>query len=399
MKDVAVTGMGAITPLGIGARTLQTRWAAGEIGIRDGEAPCVEFDPADFFSRKEARRADRFTQFGLAAAQEAIAEAGWADGAPYPAERIGCMLGTGIGGIETLEANFAVLHEQGPSRVAPLAVPLMMGNAGAAAIAMRHDLRGPVFGIVSACAAGANALGAAVRAIQCGDADAMFAGGSEAALTPLARAAFAALDATSTAGISRPFDADRDGFIMGEGAGVLILEDADAARARGARILGIVRGFGTTCDAHHLTAPRADGASAAAAMTAALNDAGLAADGVDYINAHGTSTPLNDRAETFAIKTALGEHAHRIPISSTKSATGHLLGAAGAIEAIATLLTLSDRVVAPTLGLSTPDEELDLDFVPGFARPLDVPEGRPAVGVSNSFGFGGHNAVLVLEAV
>jgi 3-oxoacyl-[acyl-carrier-protein] synthase II len=398
VKNVAITGLGAITPLGVGARTLHTRWAAGEIGVRDGEAPCAEFDPLDFFSRKETRRADRFTQFGLAAAQEAIAEAGWADGAPYAPERIGCILGTGIGGIETLEANFGVLRDEGPARVAPLAVPLMMGNAGAAAIAMHHDLRGPVFGIVSACAAGANAIGAAVRAIQCGDADAILAGGSEAALTPLARAAFAALDATSTVGISRPFDAERDGFIMGEGAGVLVFEDADAARARGAEILGIVRGFGTTCDAHHLTAPRADGVSAAAAMTAALADAGLGADAIDYVNAHGTSTPLNDRAETLAIKTALGEHAHRIPISSTKSATGHLLGAAGAIEAVATVLTLRDRLVAPTIGLSTPDEELDLDFVPGVARPLEVAGDRPAVGVSNSFGFGGHNAVLVLEA-
>ena len=398
MKNVAITGMGAITPLGVGARTLHTRWAAGEIGIRDGEAPCAEFDPLDFFSKKETRRADRFTQFGLAAAQEAIAEAGWTDGAPYAPERIGCILGTGIGGIETLEANFGVLHDEGPERVAPLAVPLMMGNAGAAAIAMSNDLRGPVFGVVSACAAGANAIGAAVRAIQCGDADAVVAGGSEAALTPLARAAFAALDATSTVGISRPFDAERDGFIMGEGAGVLVFEDLDAARARGAEILGIVRGFGTTCDAHHLTAPRADGVSAAAAMTAALADAEIGADGIDYVNAHGTSTPLNDRAETLAIKSALGEHAHRIPISSTKSATGHLLGAAGAIEAVATVLTLRDRVVAPTLGLTTPDEELDLDFVPGVSRPLEVLGDGHAVGVSNSFGFGGHNAVLVLEA-
>jgi 3-oxoacyl-[acyl-carrier-protein] synthase II len=398
MKKVAITGMGAITPLGVGARTLHARWSAGEIGIRDGEAPCAEFDPLDFFSRKEARRADRFTQFGLAAAQEALAEAGWDGEAPYAPERTGCILGTGIGGIETLEDNFAALRDGGPERVAPLAVPLMMGNAGAAAIAMRHDLRGPVFGVLSACAAGANAIGAAVRAIQCGDADAVLAGGSEAALTPLARAAFAALDATSAVGISRPFDAERDGFIMGEGAGVLVLEDADAAGARGAEILGFVRGFGTTCDAHHLTAPRADGASAAAAMSEALADARIEADEVDYVNAHGTSTPLNDRAETLAIKAALREQAHQIPVSSTKSATGHLLGAAGAIEAAATLLTLRERVVAPTLGLSTPDEELDLDFVPGQARTLEVPDGMPGVGVSNSFGFGGHNAVLVLEA-
>jgi 3-oxoacyl-[acyl-carrier-protein] synthase II len=398
MREVAVTGIGAVTPLGVGARTLHARWAAGEVAIAGGEAPCADFDPLEFFSRKEARRADRFTQLALASAREALDEAGWADGAPYEADRVGCILGTGIGGIGTLEDNFGVLRDQGPERVAPLAVPLMMSNAGSAAIAMRHDLRGPVFGVVSACAAGANAIAAATRAIQCGDADAIVTGGSEAALTPLARAAFAALDAVSTAGVSRPFDARRDGFIMGEGAGVLVLEDAARARARGATILALVRGIGATCDAHHLTAPRPDGAGAAAAMTAALRDAGLEAADVDYVNAHGTSTPLNDRAETMAIKTALGDRAASVPISSTKSAIGHLLGAAGAVEAIATILTLRERIVAPTLGLEQPDEGLDLDYVPGSSRGLDIAEGRSAIGVSNSLGFGGHNAVLVLEA-
>src|SRR3954449_12416397 len=281
MKDVVVTGVGAITPLGVGADVLYERWRAGEVAITDGEAPCSDFDPLDFFTRKEARRADRFTQFALAAAQEAFEQAGEL---PYEHARIGCVLGTGIGGLGTLEANFGVLHDDGPEKVAPLAVPLMMGNAGAAAIAMRHDLRGPVFGVVSACAAGANAIGAAVRAIQCGDADAVLAGGSEAALTPLARAAFAALDATSTVGISRPFDARRDGFIMGEGAGVLVLEDGEKARARGAEILAVVRGVGQSSDAFHLTAPRADGEGAAAAIQAAVADAGLTTDDVDYIN-------------------------------------------------------------------------------------------------------------------
>ncbi len=399
MREVVVTGIGAVTPLGVGARTLHARWAAGEVAIQDGEAPCADFDPLAFFSRKEARRADRFTQLGLAAAGEAIEEAGWADGAPYDAHRIGCIVGTGVGGIDTLETNVGVLHDQGPGKVAPLAVPLMMSNAGAAAIAMRHDLRGPVFGIVSACAAGANAIATATRAIQCGDADAVVTGGAEAALTPLARAAFAALDAISTTGVSRPFDARRDGFVMGEGAGVLVLEDGEKARARGADILAVVRGVGATCDAHHLTAPRADGAGAAAAMTAALDDAGLTADAVSYVNAHGTSTQLNDRAETVAIKTAFGDHASHVPISSTKSAIGHLLGAAGAVEAIATILTLRERIVAPTLGLEEPEEGLDLDYVPGSSRGLDVPEGDPAIGLSNSLGFGGHNAVLVLEAV
>ncbi|MFL5844359.1 MAG: beta-ketoacyl-ACP synthase II [Solirubrobacteraceae bacterium] len=394
MREVAVTGIGAVTPLGVGARGLHARWAAGDVGIDGGEAACASFDPLEHFSRKEARRADRFTQLALTAAAEALAEANW-DGDP---SRAGCILGTGIGGIDTLETNFGVLRDQGAARVAPLAVPLMMSNAGAAAIAMRHDLRGPVFGIVSACAAGANAIAAATRAIQCGDADVVVTGGSEAALTPLARAAFAALDALSPTGVSRPFDVRRDGFVMGEGAGVLVLEDAAGARERGATVLAVVRGVGATCDAHHLTAPREDGAGAAAAITAALTDAGVQAADVAYVNAHGTSTPLNDRAETAAIKTAFGERAATVPISSTKSAIGHLLGAAGAVEAIATILTLRDRVVAPTIGLDQPEEGLDLDFVPNVARELVVPDGRSAIGVSNSFGFGGHNAVLVLEA-
>jgi 3-oxoacyl-[acyl-carrier-protein] synthase II len=398
MEDVVVTGVGAITPLGVGADALYDRWAAGEIGIADGEAPCASFDPLDFFTRKEARRSDRFTQFALAAAKEALESAGWDGEAPYAPGRIGCVLGTGIGGIRTLESNFEVLHDEGPEKVAPLAVPLMMGNAGSAAIAMRYDLRGPVFGIVSACAAGGNAIATGARMVQMGDADAVVCGGSEAALTNLARAAFAALDATSTSGICRPFDARRDGFIMGEGAGVIVLEDGDAARRRGATILATLRGVGQTSDAHHLTAPRADGAGAAAAIEAALADAGITADDVDYVNAHGTSTPLNDRSETVAIKIALGQHAHEIPVSSTKSAIGHLLGAAGAVEAIATIAALRNGVAPPTLGLEQPDEGLDLDFVPGQAEPLPAPNGRKRIGISNSFGFGGHNAVLVLES-
>src|SRR3954447_19014324 len=395
MKDVVVTGVGAITPLGVGADVLYERWRAGEVGISDGEAPCSDFEPLDFFTRKEARRADRFTQFALAAAQEALEQSGEL---PYEPARIGCVLGTGIGGLGTLEAGFGALHDEGPQEVAPLSVPLMMGNAGSAAIAMRNDLRGPVFGIVSACAAGANAIATAVRMVQTGDADAVVAGGSEAALTPLARAAFAALDATSTSGVCRPFDVRRDGFIMGEGAGILVLEDAELARKRGATILALVRGVGQTSDAHHLTAPRADGAGAAAAITAALADAGLTPDDVDYVNAHGTSTPLNDRSETVAIKTALGRRAHEIPVSSTKSAIGHLLGAAGAVEAIATILALRDRIAPPTLNHEQPDPDLDLDYVPGAARPLAV-DGRAPVAISNSFGFGGHNAVLVFRGV
>ncbi len=401
-EQIVVTGVGAVTPLGVGARTLHERWSAGACGIRDGEAPCADFQPTDFLTAKAARRADRFTQLAIAACAEALADAGWdAEGElPYTPERVGCVLGTGIGGIGTLVDGQDTLRERGAECVSPLSVPLMMSNAGAGALSMRHGLRGPSFAVSSACASGAHALGSALRMLQCGEADAVVAGGSEAGLTPLARAAFSALDALSPSGVSRPFDVHRDGFVMGEGAAVMVLERARAARARHARVLGSIRGYGASSDAHHLTAPRDDGAGQAAAINAALGDADVDAEDIDYVNAHGTSTPLNDRAETRAIKLALGEHAGRIPVSSTKSAIGHLLGAAGAVEAVATLLALRDRIAPPTLGLAEPDEGLDLDYVPGAARPLTAGgDGeRPALGLSNSFGFGGHNAVLCMEA-
>jgi 3-oxoacyl-[acyl-carrier-protein] synthase II len=398
VSEVVVTGVGAVTPLGVGAAKLHERWAAGVCGIENGEGRCDELVVSDHFSVKEARRADRFAQLVLVAAGEALAAAGWDSELPYDATRIGAIIGTGIGGIGTIEANDRTLLEQGPKLVSPLAVPLMMGNAGAAAVSMRHGLKGPSYGVVSACAAGTHAIGSAMRAIQYGDATAVVAGGTEAALTPLSRAAFAAVDALSPSGISRPFDARRDGFVMGEGAGVLVLENGEAARARGARILAIVRGYGATSDAFHITAPPASGEGAAAAISRALEDAGLTPDDLVYVNAHGTSTPINDRAETAALKTALGERAKTIPISSTKSAIGHLLGAAGAVEAVATILALRARLLPPTIGLEQPDPELDLDYIPNLARTLDLDEGRRAVAISNSFGFGGHNAVLCLEA-
>jgi 3-oxoacyl-[acyl-carrier-protein] synthase II len=397
VESVVVTGVGAVTPLGVGARTLSERWSAGVCGIRDGEAACVDFNPGDFLSVKEARRADRFTQLAIAACAEALADASWEDELPYDPRRVGCVLGTGIGGIATLVDGQDTLRERGPERVSPLAIPLMMSNAGAAAISMRHGLRGPSLAVSTACASGAHALGCALRMIQTGEADAVLAGGSEAGLAPLARAAFGALDALSTSGISRPFDARRDGFVIGEGAALLVLERSGPAAARGARVLGTIRGYGSSSDAYHLTAPRDDGEGQADAMIAALTDAGVGAGEIDYVNAHGTATPLNDRAETRAIKLALGERASRIPVSSTKSAIGHLLGAAGAVEAVATLLALRDRIAPPTLGWSEREEDLDLDYVPGAARPLHVAEGRPALALSNSFGFGGHNAVLCLE--
>jgi 3-oxoacyl-[acyl-carrier-protein] synthase II len=395
-RRVVITGVGAVTPLGNGAHTLHDRWAAGECGIEDGAGRCTDFDPTEILSRKEVRRSDRFTQLAAAACQEAVEQAGWEDGPPYEREQVGCVIGTGIGGLGTLEDQHDVLRDRGRENVSPLAVPLMMGNAAPAALAMRHGLHGEAFGLVSACAAGAQAIGSAVRMIETEGARAVIAGGAEAALTPLATAAFAAMDATSNTGICRPFDARRDGFVMGEGAGVLVLEEGVAAEQRGAKILGEVCGYGASADAHHLTAPEPEGRGAATAIERALEDAGLAAADVDYVNAHGTSTPLNDRAETAALKSALGDRARVVPVSSTKSAIGHLLGAAGAVEAIATLLALRCEVAPPTLGHEEPDEGLDLDYVPGEARPLAL-NGQPrAHAISNAFGFGGHNAVLCL---
>jgi 3-oxoacyl-[acyl-carrier-protein] synthase II len=395
--DVVVTGIGAVTPLGVGARTLHERWTAGASGIEDGEGACSEFDPTEFLSIKEARRADRFTQFALVASDEALAEAGWDGELPYDPARIGSIIGTGIGGIGTLTQNHQILLEQGPGKVSPLSIPLMMGNAGAGAVSMRHNLRGPSFATLSACAGGSHAIGESAKLIQSGAADAVVTGGSEAGLVPLARAAFSALDALSELGISRPFDVRRDGFVMGEGGAVMVLEDGEKARARGANILAYVRGYGATSDAYHLTAPDKQGAGAAEAMRVALADAELTTDDVVYVNAHGTSTPLNDRSETLALKAVFGDAAKGIPVSSTKSAIGHLLGAAGAVEAVATILALRDRIAPPTLGYEEAEEGLDLDYVPGKARPLDI-DGKPAVGLSNAFGFGGHNAVLCLEA-
>jgi len=394
---VVVTGVGAVTPLGNGAAALHDRWVAGDVGIDGGEARCDDFDPHDLLSDKDVRRTDRFTQLALAACDEALGRAGWGDRElPYESDRIGCVIGTGIGGLGTIEDSHDVLRSDGAKQVPPLTVPLMMANAAAAAIAIRHGLRGEAYSVVSACAAGAQAIGAAMRMIQRGDADAVVTGGAEAALTPLARAAFAAMGATSRSGISRPFDARRDGFVMGEGAGALVLERAEAAAARDAVALADLVGYGSSADAHHLTAPQANGADAARAIERALDDAGVHPDEIDYVNAHGTSTPLNDRAETEAIKSALGEHAWVTPVSSTKSTIGHLLGAAGAVEAVATILALRARVAPPTLGYEEPDPELGLDYVPRTARPLENGNGR-LVGISNAFGFGGHNAVLCLE--
>jgi 3-oxoacyl-[acyl-carrier-protein] synthase II len=367
-------------------------------GIEEGAGACRDFVPADFLSTKEARRLDRFAQFAVVASDEALAQAGWGADKPHDPMRIGCVIATGIGGIATVEANHDMMRERGAERVSPLGVPMYMPNAAPAAVAMRHGLQGQSFGIVSACASGAHALGVAMRMIQYGEADAVVAGGAEATLTEFGFACFNAMQALSATGISRPFDARRDGFVMGEGAGVIVLEESEAAAERGATVLGELAGYGSTSDAHHLTAPEPTGAPASQAIALAIADADLTPEGIAYVNAHGTSTQLNDAAETAALKRAFGDDlARKIPVSSTKSAIGHLLGAAGAVEAVATVQVLSTRVIPPTLGYEVPDPELDLDFVPGEARMLITPNGGPPAAVSNSFAFGGHNVALVLK--
>jgi 3-oxoacyl-[acyl-carrier-protein] synthase II len=397
-RRVVITGVGAVTPLGIGSDPLIDRWMAGESGIVDGFGRCLDFEPTDFLSKKEVRRADRFTQMAMVAGDEAIKQAFGEEGElPYDPYKVGCVIATGIGGLVSLEREQEKLILKGPKSVSPLAVPLMMGNAAAAAVSMRHGLQGHTYAVSSACAAGNNGIGDAVRIIQHGDADAMVTGGAEACITGVATSAFAAMEATSASGISRPFDARRDGFVMGEGSGVLVLEEKEAAERRGATILGEVTGYGVTADAYHLTAPQPEGEAAAKAIQFALADAGISAVDVDYVNAHGTSTPLNDAAETKAIKAALGERAGDIPVSSTKSSIGHLLGAAGAVEAIATIEALRRREAPPTVGYEEAEEGLDLDYVEGSAKPIVNGDG-PVVAISNSFGFGGHNAVLVLSA-
>jgi 3-oxoacyl-[acyl-carrier-protein] synthase II len=397
-EPLAITGTGAVTPLGVGAEALFERWRAGCCGLRDGVGSCDEFDVTEVMSTKEERRTDRFTQLLVAAADEAVGQAGWAGGLPYRADRVACIVGTGIGGILTMEDQLRLLGEQGKRRVSPLAVPNMMPNAAAAAVAIRYGAEGECFCTAAACAASAHAIGVGVGLLRSGRSDAVLVGGTEAALSSLTEAAFANMGATSPSGRSRPFDRRRDGFVLSEGAGVMILERLGAARERRAEVIGELLGYGASCDAFHLTAPQADGVGAAAAMTRALEDAGVEPDGLDYINAHGTSTPLNDRSETLAIKRVLGETAYRVPVSSTKSAIGHLLGACGTVEAVATVLSLRHDCAPPTLGYAEPEEGLDLDYVPDGAREIGNGGSRPLVGLSNTFGFGGHNAAVVLRA-
>jgi 3-oxoacyl-[acyl-carrier-protein] synthase II len=394
---IVVTGVGAVSPLGIGADALFEGWSAGRSGIADGLGRCGDFDPAEYLKRKEIKRYDRFTQFAIVAADEAIKQAGWDQELPAPADRIGTVVGTGNGGSGTLEEGLDALI-QGPEYVSSLLIPKSMANAAAGVLAMRFGLEGPAFAVVSACSSGADAITDGLRMLRLGETDAMLVGGAEAEIVRMPLAAFRNMEALSESGISRPFDARRDGFVMGEGAGVLVLERAETAKRRGAPILGEIRGYGITNDAHHLVAPRPDGRGAIVAIQKALTDAGLEPGDIDYVNAHGTGTPANDRSETRALKAVLGERAKDVPVSSLKSAIGHLIGAAGAVESVATLLALRARVAPPTLNWGVAEEGLDLDYVPNESRPLSTNGNGQAVALSNAFGFGGHNSVLVFSA-
>jgi 3-oxoacyl-[acyl-carrier-protein] synthase II len=406
MSEVVVTGIGVVTPIGTGTDVfwealLEGRSGAGPIGSFDASGLPVriacevpDFESDDYISPRDAGRMDRFTQLAVAAASLAWDDAD-CSGAASP-DRTGVIIGSGIGGLSTIEREHDNYRDHGPRRVSPFMVPKLMPNAAAGAVAMRFGLFGPNFAPTSACATGAHAVGEAYRYVKAGLADVMLAGGSEAAITPLSVSAFARMGALSRrndepARASRPFDAERDGFVCAEGAGVLVLERKDIAEKRGANILGRIAGYGASADAHHITQPDPEGHGASLAMRAALADAQASPDKVDYINAHGTSTPFNDRVETIGIKEALGVEAKRIPVSSTKSQVGHLLGAAGAVEAAATLLTIRNAVIPATINLESPDPECDLDYVPKEPREVKV-----RFALSNSFGFGGQNACLAL---
>ncbi|MEA2157414.1 MAG: 3-oxoacyl-[acyl-carrier-protein] synthase [Solirubrobacteraceae bacterium] len=387
--EIAITGRGVVSSIGEGADAFVDALLERRSGVVDGMAPCAEFDPESAMSAKVARRSDRYTQLAFAAAMQAAEEAGLPG--DIDLERLAILVGTGVGGLKTLEDECRAFVDGGERAVSPHFVPMMMPNAAAGAIAMQLGAHGPGFSVSSACATGSHAIGEAKRMLERGEADVVVAGGTEAAITPLCIAAFKRMGALSREGVSRPFDARRDGFVMGEGAGVIVMERAEHARARGAKILGYVIGYGASNDAFHMTQPDSEGRGAEKAMRAALADAGISPQDVGYINAHGTSTPFNDRIETHAIHSVFnGDHP---PVSSTKSAIGHLLGAAGAVEAVAVVGALQRGLLPPTLNFAEPDPDCDLDYIP------DGPREAPGldIALSNSFGFGGQNACLAFR--
>ncbi|HBA83177.1 MAG TPA: beta-ketoacyl-[acyl-carrier-protein] synthase II [Verrucomicrobia bacterium] len=410
-RRVVVTGLGVVSPLGCALDKFWDRLIHGQSGVRPiqtfdvsrypskiaGEV--VEFDIDAFISKKEQRRMDPFSHYGIAAAKMAVTDSGLALDQENT-ERIGVVVGSGIGGLQVLQEQHGKFMQQGPSRFSPFMIPQMITNIVSGLIAIEHGLKGPNFCVVSACASGTHSLGESLRIIQHGEADVMLAGGAEAPMCDLGVGGFCAMRALSTRNddpqkASRPFDADRDGFVIGEGAGVLVLEELEHAQKRGARIYCELAGYGRTCDAFHMTAPDDQASGASRGMKLAFEDAGLTAEGIDYINAHGTSTELNDKCETLAIKKAFGEElARKVMISSTKSMTGHLLGAAGAIESAICALVLQNGIIPPTINYTTPDPFCDLDYVPNTAREVKV-----RACLNNSLGFGGHNATLCFKAM
>ena len=408
MHRVVITGLGPVTPIGIGAAAFEQAQLAGKSGVGlisrfDTEklsvkiAGEINIDISAWIGSRELRRMDRFVHLAMVAAELALQDS-HLDSANEDPARVGTLIGSGIGGITTWEEQSKIMHERGAHRISPFFIPMMIDNMASGAVAMRYGFMGPSSTVVTACATGTDAVGSAMRVIQLGEADIMFAGGAEASITPMALGGFSVMKALSTRNdspetASRPFSIDRDGFVLAEGAGVLVLEEYEHAKARGAGIYAELVGFGRSADAYHITEPHPEGKGAILAIRAALADAHINADRVDYVNAHGTSTPFNDRAETLALKRVFGEHATRLAVSSTKSMTGHLLGATGAVEAIATAQALASGVLPPTINYVA-DPELDLDYLPHqpVARQVDY-------AISNSFAFGGQNAVLVLKRV
>jgi 3-oxoacyl-[acyl-carrier-protein] synthase II len=407
-RRVVVTGLGCISPLGLSvpetwSAILAGKSGAGPITHFDASqyktkfaAEVKGFDPVALFGVREARKLDRFAQFAIAAAEEAVAQAGLRIDASNR-DRVGIIIGTGIGGIGTMMENYQMLQERGPERVGPFLIPMMICDSAAGVLAIRTGARGPNMSLVTACATGTNSVGEAADIIRRGSADVMLAGSSEAAIVPLAMAGLNTMTALSTRNeapelASRPFDMERDGFLMGEGAGMLVLESLESAQQRGAHILAEFSGYGTSDDAFHISAPAESGAGAALSMSLALQGAGLGPEDIGYINAHGTSTKLNDKSETAAVKTVFGDRAYHIPISSTKSMTGHLLGASGSLEAVLCVRVLNEHILPATINYQVPDPDCDLDYVPNTPR-----KGAPLHVMSNSFGFGGHNATLILS--
>ncbi len=407
-RRVVITGCGVISPIGIGLDDFWNSLVNGKTGVStiasfDASqfstqiaAEVKNFEPEKYIDKKKIRKMDRFTQFGFAAAKMAIEDAKL-DMEREDPFRVGVIVGSGIGGISTVAQEHKTLLEKGPRRVSPFMIPMLITNIAAGEIAIAYNIQGPNYSIASACATSNHTVGDALRLIRYGDADVIIAGGSEAAVTPLGLAGFCAAKALSTRNddpehASRPFDKERDGFVMGEGAGIVVLELLEHALSRGAPIRAELIGYGATDDAYHITAPSPDGQSAAQAMANAVADGGVKPEDVEYINAHGTSTPLNDKVETLAIKKVFGDWAYKIPVSSNKSMIGHLLGAAGVVELIATILTIQRETIPPTINYEFPDPECDLDYVPNKARPKKI-----ELALSNSLGFGGHNATLVVR--